>query len=102
MASRSHHVLWRVVEDQDQDTYPKFTTERPIQLKAKVSKSEASHLAISFFALMPLRPPAGSSGFAVTRSILDMMLIHGISRLTIADIADNTPLEITAFRRRVQ
>ena len=48
---------------------------------------------MSFFPLIPFRPPAGSSGFTVTRSILDMMFIHGISRLTIADIADNTPLE---------
>lgn len=28
-----------------------------------------------------------------TRSILDMMFIQGTSRLTIADIADSTPLD---------
>lgn len=67
-----------------------------------MSKGKASDLEISFLVLRPLRPPAGSSGFAVTRSILDMMLIHGISRLTIADIADNTPLGMADFERSTQ
>jgi len=42
---------------------------------------------------IPLRPPpAGSSGLGRTRSIFDMTLIQGISRLTMADMADKTPL----------
>jgi hypothetical protein len=41
----------------------------------------------------PLRPPAaGSSGLGRTRSIFDITLIQGTSRLTIADMADKTPL----------
>ena len=41
----------------------------------------------------PLRAPlAGSSGFGRTRSIFDITLTQGISRLTMADMADKTPL----------
>ena len=50
-------------------------------------------LDISFIVLIPLRPLPLSSTFVVTRSIFDMMLIHGISRFTIALIAERTPLE---------
>jgi hypothetical protein len=43
----------------------------------------------------PLRPPlVGSSVFGRTRSIFDMTLIQGISRLTMADMADKTPLYV--------
>ena len=49
-------------------------------------------LDISFFVLIPLRPLPLSSTFVVTRSIFDMMLIQGTSRLTIADMAERTPL----------
>ena len=51
-----------------------------------------THRAISFRIRIPLRPLPGSSVFVVTRSILDMMLIQGTSRLTIADMAERTPL----------
>lgn len=52
-----------------------------------------AHLAMFFRFRRPfLAPPDSSSGFDVTRSILDMILIQGISKLTMADIADNTPL----------
>jgi hypothetical protein len=41
----------------------------------------------------PLRAPlAGSSVLGRTRSIFDMTLTQGISRLTMADMADKTPL----------
>ena len=49
-------------------------------------------LDISFFVLIPLRPLPLSSTFVVTRSIFDMMFIQGTSRLTIADMAERTPL----------
>lgn len=47
---------------------------------------------MSFLARIPFLPPAGSSGLLVTKSIFDMTFIQGISRFTIADIADKTPL----------
>jgi len=50
---------------------------------------------------MPFRPPAeGSSLLGRTRSILDMTLIQGISRFTIADIADRTPLSKCSVKAR--
>jgi hypothetical protein len=56
--------------------------------------SRTAYLAIFLRFLKPfLAPPDGSSAFEVTRSILDIIFIQGISRFTIADIADNTPLE---------
>lgn len=59
------------------------------------SNTDKGHLAMSFLRRMPfLAPDDGSSVLAVTRSILDMMLIQGISRFTIADMADSTPLRI--------
>src|ERR1700720_1455907 len=59
---------------------------------SKIDKMMA-HLAMFLRLRIPfLAPPVGSSEFSVTRSILDIMLIQGISRLTMADIADNTPL----------
>ena len=51
---------------------------------------------MSFRALIPLRPLAASFSLLVTKSIFDMMLIHGISRFTIALIAERTPLKKTA------
>lgn len=59
-------------------------------------EEEKAYLAISFLPRTPLRAPPegdGSSTFWVTKSILDIMLIQGISRFTIADIAERTPLE---------
>ena len=54
---------------------------------------QTTHLAMFLRVRRPFRPPdEGSSGLGSTRSIFDMTLIHGISRLTIADIADITPL----------
>jgi hypothetical protein len=47
-----------------------------------------------------LAPPDGSSGFEVTKSIFDMMFIQGISKLTMADMADRTPLG--AVEKRVK
>src|ERR1700722_9858892 len=56
-------------------------------------RQTGTDLAISLRSLTPFLPPSfGSSRLAVTRSILDMTLIHGISRFTIADIAESTPL----------
>ena len=44
-------------------------------------------------ARLPFRGWAVSEeGAGETRSILDMMLIHGSSRLTMADMAERTPL----------
>lgn len=58
-----------------------------------VDTSEGTYRAIFLRPRNPfLAPPLGSSVFSVTRSILDMILIHGISKLTIADMADSTPL----------
>ena len=51
-----------------------------------------TYLAISFRERNPFLPLPASSTLVVTRSILDMIFIHEISRLTIADIADRTPL----------
>ncbi len=51
-----------------------------------------TYLAISFRVRMPFRPLPLSSMLVVTRSILDMIFIHGTSRLTIADMAESTPL----------
>lgn len=48
------------------------------------------HLAMSYPASLP--PDDESSVLAITRSLLNMMLIQGISRSTIADIAVRTPL----------
>ena len=60
---------------------------------SKKKNMEITYRAISFRCRMPfLAPPDWSSELAVTKSIFDMILIHGISRLTIADIADSTPL----------
>lgn len=53
---------------------------------------EETHLAMSFFARMPLRPLPLSSELLVTRSIFDMMFTQETSKLTIADIALRTPL----------
>lgn len=47
---------------------------------------------MSFRARMPFLPLAGSSTLLVTKSIFDMTFIQGTSRLTIADIAESTPL----------
>jgi hypothetical protein len=47
---------------------------------------------MSFRVRNPLRPLAGSLDFVLTRSIFDITLIQGISKLTIADIAESTPL----------
>ena len=61
-----------------------------------------AYLAMSFRALIPLRPLAASFSLLVTKSIFDMMLIHGISRFTIALIAERTPLrkpaKVTSMR----
>lgn len=51
-----------------------------------------SYLAMSFLVRIPFRPLPLSSMLAVTRSILDMIFSHGTSRLTIADMAESTPL----------
>lgn len=51
---------------------------------------------MSLLRRIPFRPDPGSSEPApVTRSILESKLIHGISKLTMADMADKTPLAIT-------
>lgn len=56
-----------------------------------------THLAMFFRPRKPFRaPPDGSSAFAVTRSIFDMTFIQGISRLTMADMAERTPLQVGA------
>ena len=55
--------------------------------------SISTYRAMSFFCRIPLRALLDSSeDLAITRSILDMIFIQGISRLTIADMADSTPL----------
>ena len=59
-----------------------------------------AHFAMSLRRRIPfLAPPDLSSAFDVTKSILDMILIHGISKLTMADIADRTPLPMVLVHR---
>lgn len=74
--------------DPDQGTYHKALNHR------KCDWNEETYRAISFLFLNPLRPFVV---LGVMRSILLMMLIHGISKFTIADMADSTPLK-SCFR----
>lgn len=62
--------------------------------RSRDQKEGRTNRAMFRLVRIPLRPPAGSSEVPLTRSIFDMMLIHGISRLTIADMAERTPLHI--------
>jgi hypothetical protein len=65
------------------------------KIKPRVDDEATTYRAILRRVRKPLRPPpAGSSGLGRTRSIFDMTLIHGISRLTMADMADKTPLYV--------
>jgi hypothetical protein len=68
-----------------------------------IPEQVVSHLAMFLLGRLPiLAPLEGSSLFSVTRSIFDIMLIQGISRLTIADMADKTPLHITQLCQRTE
>ena len=65
------------------------------KIMPRVYDEDTTYRAIFRCVRRPLRPPpAGSSGLGRTRSIFDITLIHGISRLTMADMADKTPLYV--------
>ena len=66
-------------------------------IRNRLSHQSPVYRVISFLDRIPLRPPAGSFVLLLTRSILDMTLIHGISRFTMADIAESTPLYLYSW-----
>ena len=67
--------------------------DNPGKIIPRVYDERTTYRAIFRRVRRPLRPPAaGSSGLGRTRSIFDITLIQGISRLTMADMADKTPL----------